>query len=75
MGEICIDVLTKRNSVSSLSVSKALDLMGCSCVWSGLLLNALEARRDAVYDFNSGLSPNSPATGFSSMDEIGLFLT
>lgn len=63
MGEICINVLTERNLVLSLSVPEALDLIGCSPVWSGLLWNGLEARRDIVYDFNNGLSPNSPATG------------
>lgn len=59
MGEIWIDVLTKRNEVLGLSVPAALGLMGCS--WP--TLNGSEARRDVVCDFSSGLGPNSPVVG------------
>lgn len=65
MGEIGIDVLTKRNLGVSLSVPKSsgLDGLQLQLIWPRLVLNGSEARRDRVYDFNSGRSLNSPATG------------
>lgn len=59
MGEICIEVLTKRNLVLDLPIPIALDSAGTTA--SDLLSAGLEARREVVEILAVGLVPDSPA--------------